>query len=497
MFHRRLAVLTLVLLLVLVKTGSVASPTAPMLLWPLSVVPRDGDDKLDDDGLSMTTGQNGICETAVHPDSDDMQAIAVGCGAPNVPCVGPGPNEVLDSEPGGDDEVFGDSINTGVDGIRQTVISGDDEVLNEIALGRGLRKAICITAGPDGVIGYHPAPQGMSNNFGEMAVAGWFHDGVDVPGYVGTACIATIAGVLEYRENDQNSDVIIYLNAQSYPGHRSVNCLHSYWDTNDGDQPNPLTPVQPGCLISRLVHHPAYPHVHFAVYKRTQDPNLHINVNPLQFLTPPVQYQSGQPQIIQESIPGAPDLPLIMLFADRDTAPLVWHKHLKPEEDGAYIICGEDAPDCDIVASVGSLSDGTFLSGLGERLPLLPYAAGFWITGRAEYSFGGVTYQMDALPDWNDREEPAGLLFAEGSQPYQRHFIIFTNCDESTNYDELANVTENCWPTGQKDATDKWLVPQGEYTVSVAVADYGGGADSASVSVKVDRGQKEQPARGQ
>lgn len=494
---QRIALAAAVSSLMAVWLVAAAQADDPSLLWPLSVVRCMPDDQFCPDGLTIHTGENGVCDALIDPRSDDVQLIELGCGAPYVVCIEPGANGVLDSQPSGDDQVVGDTINTGANGIRETSLVGDDVTANDIELGQGYAEVECITAGADGVIGYHPAPQGMTNNLGEMAVIGWFHDGVDVPGYVGTACIATIAGKAVYRESGDVSDVTIWLDAQEYPGHKNVECLHSYWDTSDGQQPGNWAAVEPGRLISRLVPYPTYPHVHFSVRKRVVDPSVHIHVNPLKLLTPPVQYQSGQPQIIQETIPYVSDLPLIMLFADGDTAPLVWHKHLKPDEDGAYIICGEDAPDCDIVASVASLSGGAFLNPVTDRLPMLPYAAGFWITDGAEYSFGGVTYQMDSLPDWYDREEPAGLLFAEGSQPYQRHFVIFTNCDGSTDYDELANVTENCWPTGQKDANDKWLVPQGEYTVTVSVADYGGGSASASVGVKVDRGQKEQPVRGQ
>ncbi len=471
--------------------------------WPVSALPRGESDKLTGDGLCVQTAADGVCDTQAHPGSDDIQVIAVGCGAPGWDCIGPGQNGVLDSIPEGDDVDIGLYINTGENGIRETPALGDDTTENEIFLGNGMKERVCVAPGGDGVLGYHPVPQFMTNTLGELAADGDFHTGVDVVGEAGHACLAPFAGTTYVRPGGGEYGFVRITpdDPYLYPDISCVEYWHCDWDTNDGGLP---ASVAAGGVAGRLVPWTSpggYPHVHINAYKASSDGEP----NPLCYLSPVPQYAEGQPQIIQESIAGGPDLPLIMLFADGNTSPLVWHKHLKPTDDGAYIISGEDAPDCDVVASVGSVSGGTHLggySGDADRVRLLPYEAGFQISSDADPpkdTWASTTFKMDSVPGFHTPPSYAkpALLFATGSQAYSRHFIIFTNCDGSTNYDELANVTENCWPTGQKDANDKWLVPQGEYTITVSVADYEGQSASASVNVEVDRGQKEQPARGQ
>ncbi len=70
------------------------------------VLPTDGtpypagDDRMHD-GLWVDAGPDGIADTtALDPDD---QEIPVGQGAPDVPCIGPGPDGVMDSTPAGDD----------------------------------------------------------------------------------------------------------------------------------------------------------------------------------------------------------------------------------------------------------------------------------------------------------------------------------------------------------------------------------------------------------
>src|SRR4029078_6206000 len=55
----------------------------------------------------ITTGADGICNTAAH--APDTQLIPVGQGAPNKPCILPGPNGTLESTPSQTD--------TAVDGL--------------------------------------------------------------------------------------------------------------------------------------------------------------------------------------------------------------------------------------------------------------------------------------------------------------------------------------------------------------------------------------------
>jgi len=77
----------------------------------------------------ILTGKNGICETTAA--GDDAQPIPPGQGKPGVVCVGPGPNEALETRPneynellnpvsGSDDLIDGETITTGPNGIRDT-----------------------------------------------------------------------------------------------------------------------------------------------------------------------------------------------------------------------------------------------------------------------------------------------------------------------------------------------------------------------------------------
>jgi len=110
---------------------------------------------------------------------------------------------------------------------------------------------------------------------------------------------------------------------------------------------------------------------------------------------------------------------------------------------------------------------------------------------------GDDQFCPDGLTIDTGRSGICDTVTSAGSDEVQRMDVSFTNCDGSSNYDGFSNVTGSCWPLAQKDANDNWLVPQGEYRISVCIADYGGAAAVESVDVKVDRGQKEQPARGQ
>jgi len=63
-----------------------------------------------------------------------------GGGAPDVLCLGPGPNGVIDTSPGGDDTVGGGGVRTGSDGLCDTTAQGDDVQI--------LRKAIKVAQPP-------------------------------------------------------------------------------------------------------------------------------------------------------------------------------------------------------------------------------------------------------------------------------------------------------------------------------------------------------------
>jgi hypothetical protein len=68
----------------------------------------------------ILTGADGICQTAAAP--PDLQIIPVGQGEPDQFCVGPGPNNVLETDPAGDDTYSAGytNIHTGPDGICNT-----------------------------------------------------------------------------------------------------------------------------------------------------------------------------------------------------------------------------------------------------------------------------------------------------------------------------------------------------------------------------------------
>ncbi|PXA04641.1 hypothetical protein DDZ13_05570 [Coraliomargarita sinensis] len=68
-------------------------------------LPRNtgGDDLVHDDSW-ISTGPNGIVETAAI--DGEEQVMPLGTGAPEVPVIGPGPDGVLNTEPAGDDTIL-------------------------------------------------------------------------------------------------------------------------------------------------------------------------------------------------------------------------------------------------------------------------------------------------------------------------------------------------------------------------------------------------------
>jgi hypothetical protein len=77
---------------------------------------------------AIIDGGNGVVDTAVDPNTDDVQLVAVGVAvAPGAYCVGPGANGVIDTPPDGDDlKQVADTIVEGGDGLVQVVAAGDD-----------------------------------------------------------------------------------------------------------------------------------------------------------------------------------------------------------------------------------------------------------------------------------------------------------------------------------------------------------------------------------
>ena len=108
----------------------------------------------------VDTGANGVCETTAA--NGDLQAANVGGGASNRPALRCGPNRNVDSAAQGDDvqlvAVGGvcrnantTIIDTGANGIPETVPVGDDTFVPGIALGVPPANQPCVIAGADGV----------------------------------------------------------------------------------------------------------------------------------------------------------------------------------------------------------------------------------------------------------------------------------------------------------------------------------------------------------
>ena len=75
-------------------------PRRRLAEWPRQV----GGDDVAHDQFWISTGANGICETASL--KGEKQKIPVAKGVPNVPVIGPGPDGVLNSRPAGDDTIL-------------------------------------------------------------------------------------------------------------------------------------------------------------------------------------------------------------------------------------------------------------------------------------------------------------------------------------------------------------------------------------------------------
>jgi hypothetical protein len=108
----------------------------------------------------VDTGANGVCESAAA--GGDLQAADVGAGARNQPGVRCGPNRDVETAAQGDDVQLiavggicrganATIIDTGANGIPETVPVGDDTFAPGIALGVPPPNEACVLAGADGV----------------------------------------------------------------------------------------------------------------------------------------------------------------------------------------------------------------------------------------------------------------------------------------------------------------------------------------------------------
>ena len=101
---------------------------------------------------------------------DDVQVIPKTQGEPDTLCVEPLPGSSLASVPGGDDQVLGDAIFTGPNGICETAAAFPDVQL--IPVGNGLPGTICVTEGDNGVRDTAPDPMGDDVIVGETLSTG-------------------------------------------------------------------------------------------------------------------------------------------------------------------------------------------------------------------------------------------------------------------------------------------------------------------------------------
>jgi hypothetical protein len=112
------------------------------------------------DAIVIDTGTNGICETSAA--RGDGQAATVGQGARNQNALRCGSNRTVDTTAQGDDvqlvAVGGvcrnanvTIVDTGANGIPETVPVGDDAFAPGIALGVAPANRPCVITGPDGI----------------------------------------------------------------------------------------------------------------------------------------------------------------------------------------------------------------------------------------------------------------------------------------------------------------------------------------------------------
>ncbi|MCD4824003.1 MAG: hypothetical protein K8S55_05310 [Phycisphaerae bacterium] len=129
-----------------------------------------GDDQINGD--TITTGADGICNTT-RAEAYEEQIIPSGQGAPNAVAITAGANGVLNSTPGGDDQPVGTSITTGANGVCETTKAGDD--VQDIPLNQGLPNQVCIRATPEVGMSVYEAAE-ADGMFGVSVTADWFAD---------------------------------------------------------------------------------------------------------------------------------------------------------------------------------------------------------------------------------------------------------------------------------------------------------------------------------
>lgn len=96
----------------------------------------------------IRTGPNGLLNSLIV--GDDRAECTAGGGFPDQGCVGVGGNGVLDTAAVGDDAVVGGGLSTGPNGVCQSTVAVDDVQI--LPVGQGEPDMPCIFPGPNGVL---------------------------------------------------------------------------------------------------------------------------------------------------------------------------------------------------------------------------------------------------------------------------------------------------------------------------------------------------------
>jgi hypothetical protein len=329
---------------------------AQALRWPTSTVAIGGDDLPN--GLDVLTGPDGICQSAAT--GDDVTVIRPGCGLAGTVCIEPGYDPVQKTymlhswQKGGDDVIFGDYVFTGPNGICETDCHPADKPV--LAKGTGAPGTVCISAGPDGVLGAYAAPQKVTTTFGGYVAPGTegLHGGVDVAGDWTTTAIVAVADC-EYQGVDNGALLQGFPAHQNYTEIRATATAMSYfywhtsWPVAWGTAPRKGTRFVRGSVIGRVEQFAdARHHVHFF----HADGVAGAQPNSLRLLGPGPQYEPTEPSV--QDLLLVPDPASIEACDDRYYR---WKstKMRSPAGERLYAIGPGQCRDVDIVVTANSM----------------------------------------------------------------------------------------------------------------------------------------------
>jgi cysteine-rich repeat protein len=164
------------------------------------------------EGMRILAGSDGTSDSTAE--GDDVQVFAAGTFplAPGAVVVAAGPDGILDTVPGGDDEMTGpDGIRAGADRAVSSVAVGDDLQMVPVGTTGVPSDAVTIVAGPNGVLDTKPVGDDVPD-----AVSGYevsrTCDG-DTP-------FRILAGVNQTADTVAESGVCVLAYAPHYPGER-------------------------------------------------------------------------------------------------------------------------------------------------------------------------------------------------------------------------------------------------------------------------------------